>query len=318
MNQRVSGAIDWYDKKTSDLVFFAPVPAGFTLANATWRNIGSMRNRGIELSLNARIKQPEATGLRWTVDFTAAHNTNRMLSIYPSEGTTRVLTGLIAGGVGSYIQVLEPGVPINSFFVYQQKYDAAGKPIQGSYVDQPTVKDTVACPASPTCGGPGRLYRPDGVINQDDRRPFHDPAPKWILSHSSNVGYRNFELHFTLRAYLGNWVYNNVASNLGTYSEVTRGSPYNLHASVLRTGFTTPQYLSDFYVEDASFLRLDNVTLGYSFNYHRQPVRAFGTIQNVFTITGYSGVDPTAGLNGLDNNIYPRSRTFTGGLSLQF
>jgi len=317
--QRVTGAIDWYNKQTSGLIFTVPVCAGCGLSNFNQQNIGKMRNRGIELSLNAALlDQRKTSGLSWNASFTAAHNKNEMLQIYASQGVTRVLTGLVAGGVGTFIQVLQPGQPINSFYMLQQKYDAQGKPIQGSYVDQPTVKDTVACPASPTCGGPGRLYRPDGVINQDDRRPFHDPAPKWILGHSSYLTYRNFDVSFTLRAYLGNWVYNNVASNLGTYSEVTRASPYNLHASVLNTGFTTPQYLSDYYVEDASFLRLDNITAGYSFNYRGQPMRITGTVQNVFTITGYSGVDPTAGLNGLDNNIYPRSRTFTGGLSVKF
>ena len=158
----------------------------------------------------------------------------------------------------------------------------------------------------------------DHKINEVDRVPFHDPAPKWMLGHSSYLSYGKFDLSLTLRSYLGNYVYNNVASNLGTYSEVTRGSPYNLHASVLTTGFQTPQYFSDYYVENASFLRLDNVTLAYSFKYRNQPVRVFATVQNAFTITGYSGVDPTAGLNGIDNNIYPRSRTFTSGLTLRF
>jgi iron complex outermembrane receptor protein len=125
-------------------------------------------------------------------------------------------------------------------------------------------------------------------------------------------------LSFTLRSYLGNYVYNNVASNLGTYAEVTRGAPYNLHRSVLETGFVNPQYLSDYYVEDASFLRMDNITLAYRFAYRNQPVRVFATVQNAFTLTGYSGVDPTAGLVGLDNNIYPRARTVTAGLSLVF
>jgi iron complex outermembrane receptor protein len=157
----------------------------------------------------------------------------------------------------------------------------------------------------------------DGTINQDDRVPFKDPAPKWMLGHSSYLGYGKFDMSFTLRSYLGNYVYNNVASNLGTYAEVTRASPYNLHTSVLETGFETPQYLSDYYVEDGSFLRMDNITLGYNLTYRGQPVRLFGTVQNAFTITGYSGVDPTAGLIGIDNNIYPRSRTFTAGLSLK-
>jgi hypothetical protein len=121
-----------------------------------------------------------------------------------------------------------------------------------------------------------------------------------------------------MRAYLGNYVYNNVASNLGTYAEVGRGSPYNLHRSVLETGFANPQYLSDYYVEDASFLRMDNISVGYQVTYRGQPMRVFATVQNAFTMTGYSGVDPTAGLNGLDNNIYPRSRTFAAGLNLRF
>jgi iron complex outermembrane receptor protein len=165
----------------------------------------------------------------------------------------------------------------------------------------------------------------DGIINQGDLRPFHDPAPNWILGHSSYLAMGKWDLGFTLRAYLGNYAYNNVASAMGDYRELTQGSPYNLHSSVLETNFATQQLQSDFYVEDASFLRMDNITLGYTFNMRGQSARVFGTIQNVFTITGYSGVDPaanvaptptTSSLNGIDNNIYPRSRTFSAGLSL--
>jgi iron complex outermembrane receptor protein len=297
-NQRFSGAIDWYDKKTTDMIFFVPVAAGTVPGDFVTTNIGSMRNRGIEMSLNAQILQGAqgSRGLRWSADFTAAHNSNELLTITPFGGQAQqILTGGIAGGVGQTIQVLKPGSAVNSFFVYKQKY-ANGKPVEGSYED----------------------LNGDGTINQDDRRPFHDPSPKWILGHSSYLTYGKFDFGFTLRAYLGNYVYNNVASNLGTFSEVTRGSPYNLHSSVLETGFTTQQLFSDFYVEKASFLRMDNLTLGYSFSLRGQSARVFGTIQNAFTITGYSGVDPTAGLNGIDNNLYPRSRTLTGGLSLQF
>jgi iron complex outermembrane receptor protein len=138
----------------------------------------------------------------------------------------------------------------------------------------------------------------------------------------------SLDLGFTLRAYLGNYMYNNVASTNGNFRELFAGnSPYNLHNSVLETQFGTQQLQSDFYVEDASFLRLDNVTLGYTFNLRGQSARVFGTVQNVFTVTGYSGVDPSANIagspitssvNGIDNNIYPRSRTFSGGLSLRF
>jgi iron complex outermembrane receptor protein len=132
------------------------------------------------------------------------------------------------------------------------------------------------------------------------------------------VTYHRFDLSFTLRAYLGSYTYNNVASSTGAYNALTGGgSPSNMSASVLKTNFVVPQFLSDYYVEKASFLRMDNITIGYALTYRGQPVRLFATVQNAFTITGYSGVDPTAGLNGLDNNIYPRSRIFTGGLSVQ-
>lgn len=317
MNQRVSGAIEWYVKNTKDLIFRVPVAAGTNLSNYVTTNIGSMRNRGIELSLSALIKQSGTGGLGWTADFNVSHNTNELLSINPSRSVSKILTGGISGGVGNNVEVLQPGSPINSFFVYQQQYDSVtGKPIEGSYVDQFTVLDSTCTPADPDCQG---LFRRDGVINDSDRRPFHDPAPKWILSHSSYLTYGHFDLSFTLRAYLGNHVYNNVASSLGAYQNLTGSAmPANLQASVLETGFVVPQYYSDYYVENGSFLRMDNITIGYAFTYRGQPWRLFGTVQNAFTITGYSGVDPTAGLNGIDNNIYPRSRTFTGGLSVRF
>ncbi len=301
-NQRYSGTIDWYTKNTSDLIFFIPIAAGTNLGNFITTNIGSMRNTGYELSLNADVLPRSRTGLTWTATVTAAHNTNRLLSINPNKSVTRVLTGGISGGVGNLIQELEPGVPVNSFWVYQQKYGANGKPIYSDtllkmYVDQ----------------------NGDGVINDSDRRPFHDPAPKWILGHSSYFTYGHLDASFTLRAYLGNWVYNNVASAQGAYQNLTGSAmPSNLHASVLTTGFIVPQYYSDYFVEDASFLRMDNITLGYGFTYRGQPLRLFGTVQNAFTLTGYSGVDPTSGLNGIDNNIYPRSRTVTTGLSVRF
>lgn len=314
-NQRFSGAIDWYDKKTEDLIFTVPIPAGTNLSNFLTTNIGSMRNRGVEFSLGARIMEGGSGGFTWQADLTAAHNSNELLTINPTAGAgAKILTGGVAGGVGTNIQVLTPGVPVNSFYVYEHIMEG-GKPIyrdvNGGTIDgvpNGTINDQ-------------DLYvdqNGDNLINQDDLRPFHDPAPKWILGHSSYMAYRKFDFGFTLRAYMGNYVYNNVASNLGSFAEVTRGSPYNLHTSVLETGFVTPQYQSDYYVEKASFLRMDNLTVGYSFDYRGIPARVFGTLQNAFTITGYSGVDPTAGLNGIDNNIYPRSRTLTGGLTFQF
>ena len=308
MNQRFTGSIDYYDKKTNDLIFKVPVAAGTNLSNFLTTNIGSMKNNGLELSVSAGVLRGPSQGLTWTADFTAARNTNELVSINPIFGSNakgqQILTGLVSGGVGTFIEVLRPGQPVNSFYVYKHRTGANGKPVfkEGTGADTAMYVD----------------QNGDKIINQDDRVPFEDPAPKWMLGHSSYFGYRNFDLSLTLRAYLGNHVYNNVASNLGTYAELGRASPYNLHRSVLETGFKTPQYLSDYYVEDASFFRMDNLTLGYSFKYRTQSIRAFGTVQNVFTSTDYTGVDPTAGLNGLDNNIYPRSRTFTAGASIRF
>ena len=308
MNQRVNGSIDIYTKTTDDLIFTVPVAAGTNLSNFLTTNIGSMKNNGMEFMLSTRVLNGGRGAIGWTADFTAARNTNELVSINPIFGSNaaaqQILTGIVSGGVGTYIQVLRPGSPVNSFFVYEHRYGADGKPVfaEGAGADTAMYVDRNG----------------DHRINQDDRRPFHNPAPKLMLGHSSYFTYDKFDLSVALRAHMGQYVYNNVASNLGTYAEVGRASPYNLHASVLETGFKTPQYLSDYYVEDASFIRMDNITLGYTFSFAARPFRAFGTLQNAFTMTDYTGVDPTAGLRGLDNNIYPRSRTFTAGMTVRF
>jgi len=301
--QRISGALDWYTKKTSDLIFRVPVAAGTNFTNLVTTNVGTMRNRGVEFSLNARVLEARGEDLGWTASFTISHNGNELLSINPSRSVTQIPVGSIGGGTGNTIQVLMPGHPINSFLVCQQVYQN-GKPVQNTY--RPLVQNAAGDSTVQGC--------------TNDLRPFHSPWPTVELGHSSYVTFRKFDLSFTLRAQLGNYVYNNVAASNGSYQNITTGNvtPTNMDASVLKTGFTAPQYLSDYYVQDASFLRMDNITLGCNFQYGGRPWRAYATVQNAFTITGYSGVDPTAGLNGLDNNIYPRSRTFSGGLSVRF
>ncbi|NUS98841.1 MAG: SusC/RagA family TonB-linked outer membrane protein, partial [Gemmatimonadaceae bacterium] len=299
---RLKGTIDYYTKRTSDLLFDVPSPAGAGLSNHVLTNIGSVQNRGLELALNATIHDGGKNGFSWYTNTNASTNRNKLLTT-GRPGVTQLLTGGIAGGVGTNIQVLQAGYPLRSFLVFHQIGDTAGVPI---YQD----------------------LNKDGVINGQDLRPFHNPAPKWILGHTSNFTFMGFDASATLRAYLGNYVYNNVASNLGYYNILTlANAPTNLNRSVLKTGFIYPQYQSDVYVEDASFLRMDNLTLGYTLGdlplfggrvREIKGTRVFFTIQNVFTKTKYSGIDPTAGLNGIDNNIYPRSRTFVAGLSLGF
>ncbi len=308
---RLGGAVDYYVKDTDDLLFEIPVAAGTNLSNFVLTNIGSMRNRGVEFQLSAAVLE-DMGGLRWDADFNAAYNQNRLLRINAvAGGVSQIETGGISGGVGSNIQVLRPDFPVYAFNVYRHRRDANGKPVyadtdnNGSINEQDLYED----------------LNGDGVITQSDRQPYESPSPDWILGHTSRLGWRGADLSFTVRAYLGNYVYNNVASNLGNYAQLTNsGGPTNLHASVLENGFVNPQYFSDVYVEDASFLRMDNITLGYRIpgvNAVRD-LRVYGTVQNAFTITGYDGVDPTSGVNGIDNNLYPRSRTFSAGLSLGF
>jgi iron complex outermembrane receptor protein len=307
-NGRLTGSLEYYYKKTTDLIFNVPVAAGTNLSNFVTTNIGSMENRGVELAVNGRVL--DRNGFTWDAGFNAARNNNKLLRIEAaSTGGEQILVGPIDGGVGSNIEVLKPGVPVNSFLVYKQKY-ANGKPVYQDTNGDKNIDEQ-------------DLYvdiNKDGIVNQDDRRPFHSPAPKWILGASSQMGFRNFDASFTLRAYLGNYVYNNIASNLGHYSVLKGAAPSNLDASVLKTGFVNPQYFSDYYVEDASFLRLDNITVGYRLPNFRslKQLRIYGTVQNVFTLTGYSGIDPTAGINGIDRNIFPLSRTFTTGFTVGF
>ncbi|MHB1263908.1 MAG: SusC/RagA family TonB-linked outer membrane protein [Gemmatimonadaceae bacterium] len=310
---RITGALEYYRKKTDDLIFTVPVAAGTNLSNYVTTNIGAMQNRGFEFSINGQVLDGKrfVDGLTWDVGFNASTNSNKLLQINSaSTGSDQILVGGIAGGVGSNIQVLQPGFPVYSFFVYRHKRDANGKPVYADANGDGTINEQ-------------DLYQDlngDKTINQSDRAPYKSPAPAWIFGHTSTVGYRRFDLSTTIRAYRGNYVYNNIASNYGNYAAAKGGAPSNLSASVLKTGFVNPQYFSDVYVEDASFVRMDNLTLGYTVGQLKQfgNVRLYGTIQNAFTSTRYSGVDPLAGVNGIDNNLYPLSRTFTTGINVAF
>jgi TonB-dependent starch-binding outer membrane protein SusC len=198
---------------------------------------------------------------------------------------------------------------VNSFYVYRHKRNPDGTPVYSSnlldmYEDQP-----------------GANGERDGVITPDDRVPLHSPAATWNFGASSQLAFRRMDLSFALRSNVGNYIYNNLASSQGFYRRLNEAAgPTNLHGSVMQNAFVEAQYFSDVYVEDASFLRMDHLTFGYTFPSFRgmQKLRVFGAVQNVFTLTGYSGVDPEVGIGGIDNNIYPRSRTFTVGVNAGF
>jgi iron complex outermembrane receptor protein len=301
-NNRLAGAIEVYNKKTDDLIFLVPAAAGTNLSNYVTDNVGTVKNKGFELTVNALISEGAGGGFSWNANFNFGYNDNELVDINPVIGDTlvqleRIQTGGIAGGVGSTIQILQPGHPVNSFFVYRHKYEN-GKPIVGT--DLEMYED----------------INGDGIINQDDRVPYKSPDPDWIIGHTSIMRWKKFDASFTLLAKIGNYVYNNIASSTGFYDQLRDvGAPMNLHVSVLDYEFQTPQYFSDVYVENASFLRMQNIQLGYTFT---PRLRAWGVVQNAFTITGYDGIDPTAGIGGIDNNIYPSVRTFSAGLSVTF
>ena len=310
---RVSGTLDYYNKKTTNLLFNVPVASGTNFSNYVLENIGSLRNAGFELGLNLSVLQGKnggpLGGLRYDANFAASTNRNRVLSISGAGGASRINTGDIGFQT---VSVVQPGLPINTYYVFRHRNDANGNPVVG--------------PGTTTSGDSALKYyvdqNHDGQINQDDLVPFHSPQPRWILGHTSNFGLGRADLSFTLRSYLGYWVYNAVASTQGSYSTVQPGgAPRALNTAALKYNFTTAQVNSDLYVENANFLRMDNVTLGYSLPAYRafRSTRVFATVQNVFTTTKYSGVDPlAAGLGGIDNNAYPLTRIFTLGLNLGF
>jgi iron complex outermembrane receptor protein len=309
-DNRITGTVDYYNKLTTDLLFNATIPGGSNFNNRLLQNIGSLRNAGVEFGLNARVLEGRGAGLgRLTYDanLNASTNRNRLLSLSTTGGAvSEIPTGQIGLG-GDFVQTLRPGLPLNAFRVYQARRDASGNPVTG-----------------PTTALTPEFYvdrNGDGQINNADLVTYKNPQPRWILGHTSNFGYGRVDLNFTLRAYLGSYVYNRVASEQGTYSVVQQGALRNVNSSVFRYNFVNPQYNSDLYVERADFLRMDNVTLGYSLPNYRglRSARVFGTIQNAFTTTKYSGIDPLAGgLSGIDNNTYPLSRIFTLGLNVGF
>lgn len=302
LNQRISGSIDAYYKNTKDLLSYIFLPAGTNFTNGITTNVGDMVNRGIELNLNAvAIKSKD---INWTINYNIAYNKNKItnLSAIANDNSPGTATGGISGSTGSNIQIHSVGFSPNAFYVYKQVYDqATGKPLQGVYQD----------------------LNNDGVINSSDLYRYKSPYPKFIMGFSTQFSYKKWTASTVLRANLGNYMYNNVASNLGSQTAIIspNGLVGNASTSLLATGFTTSQYFSDYYVQNASFLRMDNAGLNYDFGnvFHSKKVRfnIGANVQNVFVVTKYDGLDPEI-YSGIDNKFYPRPRTYTLSLNLGF
>ena len=309
---RLSGSVEYYEKNTSDLLFEVSVPAGTNLTNRIITNIGEMQNKGIELALNSYII--DNSDLSWNVGFNFSHNQNqiKVLDGNTDENFEGYLTGGISGGTGNNIQILSVGNQVNSFYVYRTIKDENGNPLPDGVDHNGDGEINLADIYQDTNG--------DETVNSSDREIYGSPAPKFIMGLTSQTSYKGLDLSFTVRANIGNKVYNNIASNNGYYNAMDGSGNWlqNVHASVLETNYVTPQYFSDYYVEDASFVRMDNITLGYNIpGLQKSNIRVYGTVQNAFVLTKYSGLDPEVG-NGIDNNPYPKARTYVLGLSLGF
>jgi iron complex outermembrane receptor protein len=298
-DNRITGSVDVFNRKTEDLLSVVPVALGTNFSNQLLTNVGTIESNGVEFTLNATpVRNNKVT---WDIGFNFTYITpeitNLLLNPDPSFQGNRV--GGISGGTGNTIQIHSVGYRPSTFFVRKQVYDKAGKPIEGLYED---------------------LNR-DGVINDNDLYRYKSPDPTVFMGFNSNVTFGKWNAGFVARMNVNNYVYNNIESNLGVYRQIVNplGWIGNASANYLDTKFENNQYFSDYYVQNASFFRMDNINVGYDAGevFKNVRLRVYGNIQNAFVITNYTGLDPEVN-GGIDNQIYPRPRTFVLGFNLDF
>jgi iron complex outermembrane receptor protein len=301
-NNRIAGTLDFYFKKTEDLLNQIGQPAGSNFSNQIIANVGNMENKGVEFSINAQPISREKVS--WDVNFNFTYNKNKItnLTLVPDPEYPGNQFGGVSGGLGNNVQINSVGFPRASFYVYQQVYDSAGKPLENVFVDNNS----------------------DGIINEEDLYHYKSADPRFLLGFSSNLNYGKWSASFVIRANFGNYMYNNVFSNLGRLNTVTGSGAFlnNASVNILETGFAggdLRQLVSDYYIQNASFLKMDNFNIGYNIGKVKniRSIRLNAGVQNVFTITKYDGLDPEIS-SGIDNNFYPRPTTFVLGLGVDF
>ena len=309
LDNRLTASLDFYYRKTTDLLNYAKAPAMSGYKNMMWQNIGSLKNTGFEASVSWKAIQSK--DWFWQLDYNFTYNKNEITDLEGvSSNGMPVETGPNAGGgTGNYVQAHQVGYAANSFYVYQQVYDANGMPIENCVVDR----------------------NGDGVITPDDRYLYKNPTPPVTMGLSSRLEYKRFDLGMSFRANFGNYIFNDVlrgSSNVGeTGAWVQQAYMANHLKDAMDRNWQTWELTanqSDYYVQNASFLKCDNITLGYSFdslfkgnNYKGIGGRVYATCSNVFTITKYKGIDPEIG-NGVDQNMYPRPISFIFGVNFNF
>ncbi|MBR7031731.1 MAG: TonB-dependent receptor [Prevotella sp.] len=297
LNNRFSGSVDYYYRKTTDLINTATVSAGSNFRNQVLSNIGSLENKGIEAALTVRPVINE--DWQWEVSANFTYNKNEITEL-TGEGDI-IMTGGISAGTGNQVQAHAVGHPARSFYVFQQVYDTNGKPLEGVYVDR----------------------NADGVINDADRYFYKSPAAPYTAGLSSRVQYKAWDFGFGLRASFDNynfWDRGAGFSNVAMRYDSSFNYLQNVIPEAVANGWTTYDYVkTDYYVRNASFLKCDNITLGYSFKSPDDFLngRVYLSATNVFTITKYDGLDPEV-FGGIDNEIYPRPFSLQLGLNLNF
>ena len=296
-NNRLSGSVDFYTRKTKDLLATVPSPAGTNFDKTILTNVGNVDSHGLEFGLN--VTPIDTKNITWDMSFNATWQRMKIQNLSLVKGTAITNTSVGPTIDSYYFQVLSEGYEPYMFYLYHQLYDEKGKPIEGAYAD----------------------LNDDGEINSDDLYRYKSPSPDWILGFSTSLRYKKWNLGMSFRANIGNYVYNGMAMNTGAWNTMSYNDYQlnNLSSSYLKTGFRERQFLSDYYVENASFLKMDNITLTYNFGkiWNCFNLNASAMVQNVFTVTNYSGVDPEVP-NGMDSSFYPRPRIFSLGLGLDF
>ena len=295
---RLSGTLDFYHRNTKDLLNEIPVPAGSNFSNRILTNVGNIEGKGFELSITATPIQTKR--FSWDVTYNISSNSTKItkLNAVDLPGYQGVPTGHVEGGTGTNAQIHSVGHAPGTFFLYQQKYDAQGKPLEGQFVDR----------------------NDDKVINEQDKYRTHSPEPKVTMGLSTSLSFDRWTLSTSLRSNIGNYIYDNINAYMAHHAAVLNSGQYfkNTTPEINNSNFTNTsntQILSDYYLHKASFIKMDNLSLGYDFGriFGKASLRASATVQNVFTLSPYKGIDPE---RAIDFSLYPIPRTYTLNLSL--
>ena len=295
---RLSGTLDFYHRNTKDLLNEIPVPAGSNFSNRILTNVGNIEGKGFELSITATPIQTKR--FSWDVTYNISSNSTKITKLNAVElpGYQGVPTGHVEGGTGTNAQIHSVGYAPGTFFLYQQKYDAQGKPLEGQFVDR----------------------NDDKVINEQDKYRTHNPEPKVTMALSTSLSFDRWTLSTSLRSNIGNYIYDNINAYMAHHAAVLNSGQYfkNTTPEINNSNFTNTsntQILSDYYLHKASFIKMDNLSLGYDFGriFGKASLRASATVQNVFTLSPYKGIDPE---RAIDFSLYPIPRTYTLNLSL--